>query len=172
MYSLPELKRKAKDSLTKTLVDLAALPPPPSSQPFAELLKLLTGFCEEVVQSIEGMKGHEKLMQSCRGIYESFKGEIAATHPKFIPFTRNIDWQITLQHEDDHVEMAREDHLESLLMAEARSETLEAVSPPSPVAILHDDSYMSPTEYKVPSEVETTKCLRMNLTDMRAHLKR
>jgi len=106
--TLPKLRADARASLGRNLVELAALPPPPSSQPFPEMLKLLNALCDRIGKSIIGTTGHKELMRSCREIYEQFKRNISATHPHFKPFPRgsrgaDSDWTILLDETDDHV---------------------------------------------------------------------
>ena len=105
--SLPKIKQDARAVLAKTLNDLAALPPPPSTQPFSELLKLLTSFCDKVSGLIDGSSGNEDLMRYCRQAHRKFKSSVAMTHPHFLPFERPESlyrsWEIELSDEDDHI---------------------------------------------------------------------
>jgi hypothetical protein len=108
LFRLPKLRKDAKASLTKTLDDLSALPPPPSSNPFPEVLTLLKILCGKIEGSIIGKNGREDLMRACKASYEKFKRNTAATHPQFTPFVRDTcgaesEWQIDLDDTDDHV---------------------------------------------------------------------
>jgi len=89
--ALPELRKKSKDSHHEVKSRLDNLPPPPSDNPSAELLRLVTGFSTEVAQLIRGSEGYEQLIQQCRPAFAKFKQDIRSTAPDFRPFTDERD---------------------------------------------------------------------------------
>ena len=85
-HSLPVLRQQSKDSNKKIAELLDSLPPPPSENPSAELIRLITAFSGEVENVIQGRESHERLIQICRPAYVTFKKDIRATAPQFRPF--------------------------------------------------------------------------------------
>lgn len=71
--------------MNATLTELHELPPPPSDNPTTELLELLATFSSHLHGRVRGTSGHESLIQSVRPAYETFKWDILATRPNFVP---------------------------------------------------------------------------------------
>ena len=104
--SLPKLRKEAKESHDTVKVLLHDLPLPPSDNPVAELLRLVTSFCSEVNGLIAGAESHERLIQKCRPAYKTFKYDIRRTAPRFRPYEsakqdRAGVPDVTLDNEDD-----------------------------------------------------------------------
>jgi hypothetical protein len=101
---------------------LESLPEPPPSQPNIKLLNLVSGFCKEVDEYINGKEGYEVLRRSCRTYYGQFKVKIASTHPHFVPFRKHSKeaksgkWEISLSVEDDHPIVSELSNVEKVVM--------------------------------------------------------
>lgn len=92
--SLPQLRQHAKDSYRQVTELLDNLPSPPSENPAAELVRLITTFTAEVENVIQGRESHEYLLQKCRPAYRAFKMDIRSTAPRMRPYLSAMD--------DDH----------------------------------------------------------------------
>lgn len=84
--ALPKLRQEAKESQAQIKAQLDELPPPPSENPTAELLRLVTAFASEANALIQGAESHERLIQRCRPVYKAFKHDIRKTAPRFRPY--------------------------------------------------------------------------------------
>lgn len=85
-HSLPKLRQEAKVSQAQIKAQLDELPPPPSDNPTAELLRLVTAFASEANALIQGAESQERLIQRCRPAYKAFKYDIRKTAPRFRPY--------------------------------------------------------------------------------------
>ena len=80
------------------------MPPPPSDNPSAELLRLVTAFSTDVDHIIQGRESYERLIQRCRPAYASFKYDIRSTAPKMRPFEKpELDTDASIDIADDSV---------------------------------------------------------------------
>ena len=70
------------------------LPPPPSDNPTAELLHLITAFSAEVDNVIEGRESFEYLIRACRPALDSFTRDIRSTAPRMRPFMSDTEDKI------------------------------------------------------------------------------
>jgi hypothetical protein len=71
--------------LEKTKRDIDDLPPPPSSAPLREVLRLITDFTRAVEKQGEGVPGREGLLQQIRRPQDEFRVAIRKTVPYFVP---------------------------------------------------------------------------------------
>ncbi|KAJ6552047.1 P-loop containing nucleoside triphosphate hydrolase protein [Mycena vulgaris] len=83
--NLPILRQKLNALLDQYNEELLQLPPPPSTEPAAEVLLRTTAFCEAFRAGVFG-SDHKTLSQSNRRLYLQFKAEIRSTSPDFRPF--------------------------------------------------------------------------------------
>ncbi|KAL5513429.1 hypothetical protein ACEPAH_3828 [Sanghuangporus vaninii] len=98
---LPQLRKRAKEELEKTLAALRQLPAPLPADISSEVLERVTNFCQEFNGTIHGTiyatmpelqsSGHTKccgksFIHRNRAIYEEFKHQIRSTAPDFRPF--------------------------------------------------------------------------------------
>lgn len=65
--------------------DLEDLPPPPSTAPLKDVLRLITDFTGAVKRQGEGVPGRDGLLQQMRLPREGFRVAIRKTAPCFIP---------------------------------------------------------------------------------------
>ncbi|TDL25543.1 hypothetical protein BD410DRAFT_717419 [Rickenella mellea] len=87
---LPQLRSNAKSSLSGVMMSLNGLPQPPSENPTAHLLQLVTSFTSLVDRYIQGGEGHEDLLRDCRPAYQKFQKDVSQTEPKFCPSERQV----------------------------------------------------------------------------------
>ena len=71
--------------LEKINRDLEDLPPPPSSAPLKDVLRLVTDFTGAVKRQGEGIPGRDGLLQQMRPPQEGFRVAIRKTAPCFVP---------------------------------------------------------------------------------------
>lgn len=71
--------------LEKINRDLGDLPPPPSSTPLKDVLRLVTDFTGAVKRQGEGVPGRDGLLQQMRLPQEGFRVAVRKTAPCFIP---------------------------------------------------------------------------------------
>ncbi|KAJ7689053.1 P-loop containing nucleoside triphosphate hydrolase protein [Mycena rosella] len=90
--NLPTLRHKLNELLEKYNDELFQLPPPPSSEPAAEVLLRTTAFCEAFKAGVFG-KDHKTLSQANRRLYLQFKAEIRSTSPDFRPFEGHSNYR-------------------------------------------------------------------------------
>ena len=84
--------------------NLDQMPPPPSDNPSAELLRLVTAFSTDVEHIIQGRESYERLIQRCRPAYASFKHDIRSTAPRMRPFEKpELDTGASIDIADDSV---------------------------------------------------------------------
>jgi hypothetical protein len=69
-------------------MDISLLPSPPSSEPVAEILRLIGAFVRSIDQLVSGTPGENGLMQTLRGPQNEFKRAIRQTAPDFRPLER------------------------------------------------------------------------------------
>lgn len=72
--------------LVRTQQSLRDIPLPPSENPSAELLRLITSFTTDLNSFIKGSEAFEGLLQECRPAYKQLKTDIASTAPAFLPY--------------------------------------------------------------------------------------
>jgi hypothetical protein len=60
---LPDIQRELNKLIERTNTDLRELPPPPSSEPLREILRLITDFSRAVEKQVGGVPGREGLLQ-------------------------------------------------------------------------------------------------------------
>ncbi|KAI0262190.1 P-loop containing nucleoside triphosphate hydrolase protein [Gloeopeniophorella convolvens] len=85
---LPDIERELEGLLAKTERELAALPPPPSTEPIKEILRMIADFAREVSRQTQGVPGREGLLQQIRPSEEHFRVTIRETAPCFVPHWR------------------------------------------------------------------------------------
>ncbi|KAH9007584.1 P-loop containing nucleoside triphosphate hydrolase protein [Lactarius deliciosus] len=85
---LPELQEELDRLLDQIQMDIARLPSPPSSEPVAEILKLIGGFVRSIERLVSGTPGENELMQTLRGPQNEFKRAVRQTAPDFRPLER------------------------------------------------------------------------------------
>ncbi|TFK69295.1 hypothetical protein BDN72DRAFT_796685 [Pluteus cervinus] len=110
--SLPRLQTSAERLLKQSQVELAKLPRAPSSEPFAEVLQLVTSFCADIVTSVQsstalslhqwtdasqmtfqnliasGRSDPNRLIHENRAAFSRFREHIHRTRPRFHPYTK------------------------------------------------------------------------------------
>lgn len=92
--SLPTLRRQLNALLDKYNEDLLRLPPPPVSEPAAEVLLRTSAFCRTFSAAVLGdSDDHKSLAQKNRQHYLQFKAEIRSTGPDFRPFAEHSKYQ-------------------------------------------------------------------------------
>ncbi|KAJ7102892.1 P-loop containing nucleoside triphosphate hydrolase protein [Mycena epipterygia] len=91
-HNLPTLKQKLNELLEDYNKQLLQLPPPPVSEPAAEVLLRTTAFCGAFKSAVFG-EDHKSLAQRNRRRYLQFKAEIRSTSPDFRPFEGHADYQ-------------------------------------------------------------------------------
>ncbi|KDQ18068.1 hypothetical protein BOTBODRAFT_63785 [Botryobasidium botryosum FD-172 SS1] len=103
--SLPGLRSEVQSSLDKCRETLAKLPRP-IEDPSSEVLHLIAEFSSELKAYVNGLPGHEKLVQKNRLTHEKFKADIRRTVPRFIPFedASQNDFDETCDDEDASVD--------------------------------------------------------------------
>jgi hypothetical protein len=74
-----------KRLLEKINRDLKDLPPPPSSAPLSEVLRLITDFTREVERQGEGIPGRDGLLHQIKEPQNNFRVEVRRTAPCFVP---------------------------------------------------------------------------------------
>ncbi|KAF7361538.1 hypothetical protein MSAN_01187400 [Mycena sanguinolenta] len=82
---LPTLKQQVDALLEKYNRDLSELPPPPASEPAAEVLLRISTFCNTFRSAVFGDQD-KTVAQKNRRIYLQFKADIRSTAPDFRPF--------------------------------------------------------------------------------------
>jgi hypothetical protein len=87
--SLPIIEQELKKLLEKIKRDLEDLPPPPSSAPLSEVLRLITDFTKEVGKQGEGIPGYDGLLHQVKQPQDEFRIAIRRTAPCFVPRFRN-----------------------------------------------------------------------------------
>jgi hypothetical protein len=110
-------------------MELRDLPPPPSSGPLREILRLITDFTRAVEKQVEGVPGSEGLLQKIRPQQKEFRTAIRTTAPCFVPKYRQAqeeprevvsqsgsseDWEpyqrlLFLEGEEDYEEIGLDD---------------------------------------------------------------
>ncbi|KAI0250036.1 P-loop containing nucleoside triphosphate hydrolase protein [Lactifluus subvellereus] len=88
---LPELQEELDRLLEKTNHDISRLPSPPSSEPVAEIMKLIGAFVRSVEHLVGGSPDDDGLIQALRGPRLEFKKAIRQTAPDFRPLERPKD---------------------------------------------------------------------------------
>ncbi|KAF8270214.1 P-loop containing nucleoside triphosphate hydrolase protein [Lactarius quietus] len=92
---LPELQDELDRLLEQTQQDISRLPSPPSSEPVAEILRLIGTFVRSIEQLVRGAPDENGLMQKLRGPQTEFKKAIRQTAPDFRPLERSKTSDIT-----------------------------------------------------------------------------
>jgi hypothetical protein len=82
---LPDIQQELNKLIERTNTELRDLPPPPSSEPLREILRLITDFSRAVEKQVEGVPGREGLLQRIRPQQEEFRTAIRTTAPCFVP---------------------------------------------------------------------------------------
>ncbi|KAJ7773676.1 P-loop containing nucleoside triphosphate hydrolase protein [Mycena maculata] len=92
--NLPILRQKLNALLEQYNADLLQLPPPPVSEPAAEVLLRVTAFCRAFNAAVLGdSDDHKSFAQKNRRLYLQFKAEIRSTGPDFRPFAGHSNYQ-------------------------------------------------------------------------------
>lgn len=78
-----------KKLLEKINRDLEDLPPPPSSTPISDVLRLITDFTRDVEKQGEGIPGRDGLLHQVKQPQDEFRIAIRGTAPCFVPQFRN-----------------------------------------------------------------------------------
>ncbi|KAI0245062.1 P-loop containing nucleoside triphosphate hydrolase protein [Lactifluus subvellereus] len=88
---LPELQEELDRLLDNTNRDISRLPKPPSSEPVAEILTLITDFVRSVEDLVGGSPDENGLIQALREPRVHFKKAVRQTAPDFRPLERPND---------------------------------------------------------------------------------
>ncbi|OCH83530.1 hypothetical protein OBBRIDRAFT_706286, partial [Obba rivulosa] len=73
--------------LVSCTTQLVKLPPPLSIEPSAEVLTLVTTFCQEVDSYVQGGPYTAGWVQETRMIYADFKRDMRSTAPYYVVFS-------------------------------------------------------------------------------------
>lgn len=82
---LPHIEHELNEHLEKVDRDLKDLPPPPSSTPLSEVLRLITKFTGEVKVQGVGVPGRDGLLHQIKQPQDYFRVAIRGTAPCFVP---------------------------------------------------------------------------------------
>lgn len=75
----------------QTQQDISQLPSPPSSEPIAEIMKLISAFVQSMKDLVDGISPDEDgLIQKLHGPRDEFKKAIRQTAPYFLPLERSL----------------------------------------------------------------------------------
>lgn len=96
LLRLPEIQDELQALLDQTAADFQALPKPPSTDPVAEVLHMISTFTRDLHRHLEGTPDEGGLLQSIRPAQETFKRAIRATAPNFLPYERKDSHSRTL----------------------------------------------------------------------------
>ncbi|KAI0693477.1 P-loop containing nucleoside triphosphate hydrolase protein [Cytidiella melzeri] len=84
--TLPKLQMEVAEQFAACSSELAALPPPITSDPSSYVLNLVLGLCNEVKQHVEGDVTAASLVQQNRRTYALFKRDIRDSALLFLPY--------------------------------------------------------------------------------------
>jgi hypothetical protein len=87
---LPEIHEELQHLLRKAEDDIRALPKPPSSDPFGEVLHLIGNFTRDLSRHLEGTTEKDGLLQTIRPAQLRFQQAIRSTAPEFRPYERKF----------------------------------------------------------------------------------
>jgi hypothetical protein len=99
-----------KRLLEKINRDLEDLPPPPSSAPLSEVLRLISGFTREVERQSEGIPGCDGLLHQVKQPQDEFRIAIRRTAPCFVPRFRQRPPQLNAASTSTFVPQPAEKH--------------------------------------------------------------
>ncbi|KAL0945228.1 hypothetical protein HGRIS_000741 [Hohenbuehelia grisea] len=83
---LPEIQNEIQSALQLTEQQIGALPKEPSTDPLNEIMDLLTNFCKDLTDHIDGTPDENGLVQEIRPKQEEFQQKIRRTAPDFKPY--------------------------------------------------------------------------------------
>ncbi|KZV69812.1 hypothetical protein PENSPDRAFT_753099 [Peniophora sp. CONT] len=113
LQSLPRIQRELDTALAETQASLGELPPAPSSEPVAEIVRMVTEFTREADRQTQGVPEADGLLQQMSGVEERFQTEIRLTVPNYKPW-RSTDQRPPympsfdfLLHEEEHIRDGR-----------------------------------------------------------------
>ncbi|TFK69298.1 hypothetical protein BDN72DRAFT_768086 [Pluteus cervinus] len=88
--SLPQLEKSAKGLYDQSKQEYDKLPRAPSSEPFADVLQMITSFSLDVMTRVQSSGSHNpnQLIHQNRDAFSEFKKHIYGTRPRFLPYTR------------------------------------------------------------------------------------
>lgn len=72
--------------MQETAEELQRMPAPPSENSLAEIIHVITAFCEDVSQHAEGIPSSDGLIQSINARQETFRQLVASLAPEFRPY--------------------------------------------------------------------------------------
>ncbi|KAJ2922810.1 hypothetical protein H1R20_g14302, partial [Candolleomyces eurysporus] len=93
---LPEIQEELEKSILETQKNLAALPPPPSTDPFNDIAALIYSFNADLHRHVMGIPDRDGVLQTIRPGQQRFREAIRETAPKFVPVARNSSSSFTL----------------------------------------------------------------------------
>lgn len=82
------MQDELQDLLRKTEEGLRQLPKPPSNDAFAEVLHVVSDFCRDLAQHLEGTPEESGLLQALQPSKRKFRAAIRETAPDFRPYKR------------------------------------------------------------------------------------
>lgn len=103
---LPEIHEEIEAALCGVSDALAQLPPPPSSDPRADIMRLVHAFTKAVAVQVSGIPDANGLHQKLRPSQDTFRRAIRGSAPAFRPYERRLADKRTcsapafLEHED------------------------------------------------------------------------
>ncbi|THH11229.1 hypothetical protein EW146_g8124 [Bondarzewia mesenterica] len=130
---LPQLQDEIDKLLTQTEDSIGRLPQPPSSEPVAEILRMVGGFVRAVERHIEGTPHVGGLLQSIRPAQDTFQKAIRRTAPDFKPFERDTGHYLMpspgfLAHEEDYWMVLSQERNEPIYIDEVMEKAKTAVT--------------------------------------------
>ncbi|RXW23695.1 hypothetical protein EST38_g2159 [Candolleomyces aberdarensis] len=113
---LPEIQEELEKSILETQKNLAALPPPPSTDPFNDMAALIYSFNADLHRHVMGIPDKDGLLQAIRPVQQRFRVAIRGTAPLFIPLARASSSRFTLPPvrflDNEEESIAREEEVE------------------------------------------------------------
>lgn len=82
------MQDELQELLQKTEEGLRQLPKPPSNDAFAEILHVLSEFCQDLSKHLEGTPDEAGLLQAIQPVKDKFRAAIRDTAPDFRPYKR------------------------------------------------------------------------------------
>ena len=86
LFRLPDLADELQNLLKQTELRLASLPTPPSQNPVAEIIDIVSGFSRSLSSYVEGTPDERGIHQTIRPLHTKFREAIKKSAPDFRPY--------------------------------------------------------------------------------------
>ncbi|KAG6329455.1 hypothetical protein ID866_9634 [Astraeus odoratus] len=93
---LPEIQAELYNTIQQTERELSQLPQGPSDNPVGEMLRALDDFKKEFLERVEGTPEEDGILQCVRPHAATFRRQIRATAPNFVPWEFGVANRYTL----------------------------------------------------------------------------